>query len=69
MILFKESKGIEGEGGWGSEIFFTTNGGGGGGLLKIEPLARGAVKISSFKFQYLHPSPPPLVIFNELSLQ
>ena len=30
----------------------------GGGLLKIEPLARGAAKISSFKFQYLHPPPP-----------
>ena len=30
-------------------------GGGGGGLLKIEPLARGAAKISSFQFQYLHP--------------
>ena len=37
---------------------------GGGGSLKIEPLARGAAKISSFKFQYLH----PLVILNELSL-
>ena len=26
---------------------------------KIEPLARGTAKISSFEFQYLHPSPPP----------
>ena len=34
---------------------------------KIEPLARGATKISSFEFQYLHPTPPPLVILNELS--
>ena len=29
----------------------------GGGLLKIELLARGAAKISSFEIQYLHPSP------------
>ena len=32
----------------------------------MEPLARGAAKISSFEFQYLHPL--PLVILNELSL-
>ena len=37
------------------------------GLLKNEPLARGAAKISSFEFQYLHP--PLLVILNELSLK
>ena len=27
----------------------------GGGSKKIEPLVRGAAKISSFEFQYLHP--------------
>ena len=32
----------------------------------MELLVRGAAKISSFKFQYLHP--PSLVILNELSL-
>ena len=41
-------------------------GGGGGAPKKIEPLARGAAKISSFEFQYLHP--PTLVILHELSL-
>ena len=46
----------------GSEIFTTK---GGEGLQKIEPLARGPAKISSFEFQNL---PPPLVILNELSL-
>ena len=51
------------EGGGGSEIFSTTKE---GAPKKIEPLARGAAKISSFEFQYLHP--PPLVILNELSL-
>ena len=40
-------------------------GGGGGAPKKIEPLARGVAKISSFEFQYLH---PPLVMINELSL-
>ena len=35
-----------------------------GAPKKIEPLARGAAKISSFAFQYLHPPPPPLVILN-----
>ena len=33
---------------------------------KIEPLAKGAAKISSFELQYLH---SPLVILNELSLK
>ena len=55
--LFQGSKGIEGAGA----------GAGGGRALRlfmgsknIEPLARGAAKISSFEFQYLHPlSPPP----------
>ena len=35
-------------------VNFKPTGGGGGGSKKIEPLARGAAKISSFKFQYLH---------------
>ena len=52
------------EEGGGSEIFSTTKE---GAPKKIEPLARGAAKISSFDFQYLH-LPPPLVILNELSL-
>ena len=30
----------------------------GGGLLKIEPLTRGAAKISSLEFRYLHPPLP-----------
>ena len=30
-----------------------------GGSKKIEPLVRGAAKISNFEFQYLHPPPPP----------
>ena len=42
------------EGGGGSEIFSTTKE---GAPKKIEPLARGAAKISSFEFQYLHPPP------------
>ena len=37
------------------------------GSSKIEPLARGAAKISSFEFQYLHRPPTPLVILHELS--
>ena len=37
-----------------------------GGSSKIEPLARGTAKLSSFEFQYLHPL---LVILNELSLR
>ena len=37
----------------------------GGAPKKIEPLSTGAVKISSFEFQYLHPH---LIILNELSL-
>ena len=37
-----------------------------GGVLKIEPLARGAAKILSLEFQYLHTQ--PVVILNELSL-
>ena len=47
--------------GGGSEIFFDYQG---GGSQKIELLARGAAKISSLEFQYLH----SLVILNELSL-
>ena len=44
----------------GSKNLYTSKPtGGGGGLLKIEPLAMGAAKISSFQFQYLHTSPPP----------
>ena len=39
---------------------------GGGGSEKVEPLVRGAAKISSSEFQYLH---PPAVIINELSLK
>ena len=58
-------------------VYFKTNRKGGGGFWKIEPLARGAAKIVSFEFQYLHPPPspfpppppPPLVILNELSLR
>ena len=38
----------------------------GGAPKKIEPLARGAAKISRFEFQYLHPPPAML---NELSLR
>ena len=30
-----------------------------GALQKIKLLVRGAAKISSFEFQYLHPPPPP----------
>ena len=51
---------IEGD----SEICILQNQQEGEGLLKNEPLARGAAKISSSEFQYLH----PLVILNELSL-
>ena len=52
-IFFQGSKGTEG-GGSGSEMFSITKGGG-GAPKKIEPLAKGAAKISSFEFQYLHP--------------
>ena len=31
-----------------------------GPAKKIGPLVRGAAKMSSFEFQYLHPPPPPL---------
>ena len=50
---------------------YTSKPTGEGGSYKIEPLVRGAAKISSFEFQYLHPSPPPppIVILNELSLR
>ena len=39
----------------GSENLYTSKSTGGGGSYKIEPLATGAAKISSFEFQYLHP--------------
>ena len=58
----------------GFENLYTSKptGGGEGGSLKVQQLARGAAKISSSEFQYLHlplpPTPPPLVILNELSL-
>ena len=41
------------EGGLRKFVYFKTNRR--GGSQKIEPLARGAAKISSFEFQYLHP--------------
>ena len=44
-------------------LYFKTNRR--GDAKKIEPIARGAAKISSFEFQYLHPL---LVILNELPL-
>jgi len=52
-----------------SENLYTSKptGGGGGGSQKIELLVRGATKISSFKFQYLH-HPPLFVILDDLSL-
>ena len=46
------SEKIRGE---GSENLYTSKPTGGGTPKKIEPLARGATKISSFEFQYLHP--------------
>ena len=51
------------KGGLRKFVYFKTNSR--GGSQKIEPLARGAAKISSFEFQYLH---LPLVILSELSL-
>ena len=51
------------EGGLRTFVYFKPKRRGGG---EIEPLARGATKLSSFEFQYLHPA--PLVILNELSL-
>ena len=50
----------------GSENLYTSKPTGRGGSKKIEPLVRGATKISNFEFQYLHPH--PLIILNELSL-
>ena len=47
-------------GGGGSENVYTSKPTGEGGLLKnrtAEPLVRGAAKISSFEFQYVHPPP------------
>ena len=44
-------------GGLQKSVYFKINRKGGGAPKKIEPLARGAAKISSFEFQYLHPSP------------
>ena len=42
-------------GGGGSENLYTSKLARGGPPEKIEPLATGAAKISSFEFQYLHP--------------
>ena len=46
MIFFQGNKGIES--GVGGSEFFPLPGGGGGGSYKVEPLARGTPKISSF---------------------
>ena len=60
--IFKHPKG-----GLRKFVYFKTNRKG-GPPKKIEPLVRGAAKISSLEFQYLHLPPPPLVILDELSL-
>ena len=72
LKIFRHPKGgsekIKRGGGLRKFVYFKTNRRWGGAPKKIEPLARGAAKISSFEFQYLHTPPPLPVILNELSL-
>ena len=54
----KTLMGYEGGGGGSENMYTSKRTGGGGATKKIEPLVRGAAKISSFEFRYLHPPPP-----------
>ena len=49
-----------GGGGCCENLYTSKQTGGGGGLLKSSTVSEGSAKISSFKFQYLHPPPPPM---------